>query len=124
MKKNQLLILLLTGLMAGCTARQNQISSQPEGTGVIHKNTQEIMRAYLSNVNKQDGISREEGVLIAQSELIFRGYEDQYDIGDPELIEDNAERFSYRFSALEQNAPRGPEVIVRVRKKDGLVSRD
>ena len=41
------------------------------------------MSSYLSKISKSDGIDQEEAILIAQSEIIFRGLQKKYYLDDP-----------------------------------------
>lgn len=83
---------------------------------------QDIMKAYLSKVNRTDGISVQEAVFLAQSQLVFRGYEKNYYLDRPKQIFESEKSFGIQFYPrlkTVQEAKDYPTVVVEVQKKDG-----
>lgn len=86
---------------------------------------QSIMKAYLTDVSKTDGINREESMLLAQSELIFRGYESTFDIGEPKNWGEDREHYTYLFLHIGLTlieARPDQRMVVTVSKKNGEVN--
>jgi hypothetical protein len=83
-----------------------------------------ILKAYLSEITRYDGITLQEARIIAQSEIIFRGYGDIYYLQQPQVKFEDDRHFVFAFTpivkTLEETVPR-PERLVRVDKKSGAV---
>lgn len=85
----------------------------------------QIMQAYQAQVSKFDGIDFREAKLVAQSEVIFRGYDDQYRVTQPQ-VKDDRERDVWRVKFFPINrtmydALHKPNVLVSIEKKDGSI---
>lgn len=85
----------------------------------------DIMKAYLSEVTKYDGIDVNEAVILAQSEMIFHGLDKDYYLDTPQLEPTDRDHWGVRFYPINRN-PRdvitNPSVLVVVDRKDGKTS--
>ena len=103
---------------AGCAGLQDTSES------VSRK---EMMRSYLLQVKKTDGINREEALLIAKSELYFRGLDKMYNLNQaPAVFEDDnrwAVSFTFHHKTFQQLISE-PRTFILIEKKDGSVFLD
>lgn len=84
-----------------------------------------IMHAYQFKVEKLDGISESEAVVIAQSEVIFRGYEDEYYIMKPHLRKLDESTWAVEFYPVNKtfiDSISKPKLLITVSKSDGKLS--
>ena len=115
MSKN-ILTLFLPGvlcLLFGCASTEK-----------VSLNKQEIARAYLTKINKKDGINRREAVLLAQNELLFLGRDHEYNINGPKIVSETPRLWIIHFPSLPktfQEVLSKPELNILVEKKDGSV---
>ena len=58
------------------------------------------MFATMTQVRTYDGIDREEAVLLAQGELMFRGKQKQYRFDQPEILREDSDRWVLQFHPL------------------------
>ena len=82
------------------------------------------MKSYLSQVTKNDGIDQKEAILLAQSQVIFRGYAENYYLDKPLLVFDKVDRYGIKFFPRYKNLSEMrvyPKVLVVVQKKDGRI---
>ena len=82
----------------------------------------EIMQDYLSKVTIHDGVTQQEAILIAQSQVIFRGIEKNYHLENPQIVFEKEDSFGIKFySKYKSLADRDlyPNILVVVQKKDG-----
>lgn len=83
------------------------------------------MHAYQFKVEKLDGISESEAVVIAQSEVIFRGYEDEYYIMKPHLRKLDESTWAVEFYPVNKtfiDSISKPKLLITVSKSDGKLS--
>ena len=76
-----IIFFLATGC-AGSPSPKERISPQT-------KDAQQLMKGYLFNVQKFDGINEEEAILLAKGEIIFRGEQNDYHLEHPEVSFNN-----------------------------------
>ena len=84
----------------------------------------EIMQAYLKDINKSDGINQKEAVLLAQSQLIFHGYENKYLIHEPHMGFDDKNFWVIKFYPANKTLVEvleSPIVLVTIAKDNGKV---
>lgn len=96
--------------MLGCASRQQDFSKEA------------IMKSYLSQVKKSDGIDRQEAVILGQSQIVFRGYDQEYLLGNPEFIKESDRQYVLKFyPKIKTFAERRgyPPILVWVEKNDG-----
>lgn len=99
-------------------------STPPAGHSQVDITTAKfkVMHAYQFSVSKKDGVNREEARIIAQSEVIFRGYENDYYFTRPRLYPDTADQWTVEFYPVTktfQEARVKPRVRVTIDKDDG-----
>ena len=81
-----------------------------------------IMHAYQFSVSKRDGVNEDEAIIIAQSDVIFRGYEKDYYLTRPRIIGAGEDDWGVEFSPISktfQEARIKPRILVKVGKADG-----
>ena len=95
--------------------KKNQLSAVPTVR-------QAIMRAYLQNVEKYDGVDEKEAVLLAQSQLIFQGYADSYDVETPQVVSRDDKFWKIQFSPVSKNTMEtdASPLMISVNRKDGV----
>lgn len=84
-----------------------------------------IMHAYQFKVEKFDGISADEAVVIAQSEVIFRGYDKEYYITKPNLKKLDDTSWAVEFYPVNKtfiDSISKPKLLITVEKTDGKLS--
>ncbi|MGE0267307.1 MAG: hypothetical protein AB7S78_02450 [Candidatus Omnitrophota bacterium] len=84
-----------------------------------------IMHAYQFKVEKIDGISESEAVVIAQSEVIFRGYETEYYLMKPNLKKLDESTWAVEFYPVNKtfiDSISKPKLLITVGKSDGKIS--
>jgi len=79
---------ILVLMIAGCAA-----SSGPK----IESSKKGVMDAFLSGVQKSDGIDQPEAILLAQSQLIFRGADKKFYLDRPEVALADERHWVVRF---------------------------
>ncbi len=99
-------------------------SAVPTGSAAVDGRTA-ILKSYQSEVAKHDGINQKEALLLAQSEVIFRGYDDEYRVAHPRLMDDDGGShwrvLFYPVNKTMHDALHKPNVMVRVDKANGDV---
>jgi len=103
----------LTVIVSGCTTT---------ATRKVESNKKGIMDAYLSGVKKSDGINQQEAVLLAQSQLIFRGDDKRFYIDKPEITLEDERSWRIRFYSLNKTwaeVSASSNVLILVDKKNG-----
>ena len=82
-----------------------------------------IMKSYLSGVNKADGVNKDEAILMAQSQIIFRGNDRRYNLNNPEIAFENDQSFGIKFISVKKflSSKEYPPVVIAIDKKDGRV---
>ena len=93
-------------------------SSQVDVTSAKFK----VMHAYQFAVSKKDGITENEAKVIAQSEVIFRGFENEYYFTRPRLHSVNPDKWTVEFYPVTRTfreARIKPRVRVTIDKEDG-----
>ena len=113
------------GGCAGISAKTSPTSAEgnsPEIKSPAEKSSskESIMQSYLSKVNKSDGINKEEAILLSQSQIIFRGTEQNYHLNNPQLAFENEESYGIKFLPKTKDA-NDPPVLIVITKKDGRV---
>lgn len=114
-RKNIFLTILLL-LSAACTA-------PIQDTSGVNKTT--LAHDYLTDVRKEDGIDRREALLLAQNEILFRAFENSFDIQNPGIFLDNNELWGIRFPTHKktmEEALSGRVIDVYIRKEDGHIA--
>ena len=88
----------------------------------VSSTRQAIMRAYLQNVEKYDGVDEKEALLLAQSQLIFQGYADSYDVGTPQLVSQDDKFWKVEFFPAENKSMQvdADTVMISVNRRDGV----
>lgn len=84
-----------------------------------------IMHAYQFKIEKFDGISQEEAVVIAQSEVIFRGYDKDYYFTKPNLKKLDDTSWAVEFYPVNKtfiDSISKPKLLITVGKTDGKLS--
>lgn len=84
---------------------------------------EEIMQAYLSGIEKFDGINEKEAILLAQSQLVFLGKESQYYKDNPQVLEDQ-ETWEIQFLPITRTLGEvlsTPVIFVFIDKKNGEI---
>ena len=84
----------------------------------------DIMDAYLSKIQKYDGINQDEAILLAQSQLIFHGTEKKYYLDKPEVVWENAKHWGIKFYPINKTLAEASihaPLVIDVDKKDGSV---
>jgi len=82
------------------------------------------MKAYLTQIDKTDGIDQNEALLLAKSHLIFHGKETNYDLNKP-TISSEPENWVLIFPPIHKTLGEllsSTELIIRVDKKDGRIN--
>ena len=142
MQKRFYLVVLFMPLIAGCRtpfmksspAAAVSVSTNAPGSSAnprvaqieskqgTEQTSEKIMHEYLYNIAKFDGITKEEAVVIAQSQLIFRGQDKQYALTKPQLVMEDNDKWEFRFVPTERTLADGAQrtpVLVDVDKGDG-----
>ncbi len=108
--------LLIVMTCMGCmTTTGNAKASSPK---------QGIMDAYLTKIQKYDGIDEAEAILLAQSQLIFRGVDRKYYIEHPEIFGGGDKIWEVKFFPVNKTlaqASANQPLVIAVNKKDGNV---
>ncbi len=81
------------------------------------------MQAYLSGIEKFDGINEKEAILLAQSQLVFLGKESQYYKDNPQVLEDQ-ETWEIQFLPITRTLGEvlsTPVIFVFIDKKNGEI---
>jgi len=118
MKKEQLFTtILISIILAGCstTVKNNKDGFNPKA----------ITKSYLTTIQKADGINKEEALLLAQNELIFRGYDRSFAVNKPEIFFDDSQVWGIRFFSSNKTMAdmlSGRVVDVFIRKDDGRLN--
>lgn len=84
-----------------------------------------IMHAYQFKVSKRDGVDEDEAIIIAQSEIIFRGFEDDYYFTKPRLIMMDKESWGVEFYPISKTfreARTKPRIQISVNKANGKLA--
>ena len=82
-----------------------------------------LMDAYLSQVAKYDGINREEAIVLAQSQVIFRGREREFVLEEPQVTS-SPELWTVTFIPVNRTLVdilSRPEIKIHIRKANGEV---
>lgn len=82
------------------------------------------MKDYHSKVSRSDGIDADEAVVLAKSEMVFRGWDKTYHLSQPRIEAVDQEHWGIRFYPVNKTAKdvvRNPSVLVIIRKNDGQV---
>lgn len=118
--KHNLLCVLFLGCLCLCLSNVGCTTTAgptPEG------NKSQIMKDYLTHVDKSDGIDQDEALLLARSQIIFRGKDTRYDINKP-LISSEDEAWALTFSPINKTLGEllsAADLVIRVDKKDGRI---
>ena len=88
---------LLCGLVLLFSACQTTSLSQHRESKLIRE---EILRAYLKDVKKSDGINLKEAFLVAQSDLIFHDLDKRYRIKEPVMAFEDVTRWGIVFQPI------------------------
>ena len=110
-----LAILGLMPALTGCISTQNKHAMTAK---------EQIMSDYLSQIERNDGINRQEAVLLARSELIFRGYDKQYSLSRPLIEHYDEENYLIQFFSSNKTLGQmivGAAVSILVNKTTGDV---
>ena len=103
-------------LLVGCmTTKKN----------ILRASKEEIMKSYLLGVHKTDGINKKEAILLAQSQIIFLGYEHDYNYAKIEILKEDKNEWVFKFYPIGktlQESTNKPNFLVSVRKKEGEVT--
>ena len=86
--------------------------------------TQGVMKGYLSQIKKFDGINEHEAILLAQSQLMFQGLDEEYYYNHPRVEEESAESFLVVFDPINKTLAEtqtDTPIEIIVSKKDGSV---
>lgn len=89
--------ILLLGIVTLLTACQTTSMYQHRESKLIRE---EIMRAYLTEIKKTDGIDLKEAFLLAQSDLIFHNLDKRYLINNPLMAFEDASRWGIAFEPV------------------------
>ena len=84
-----------------------------------------IMDAYLFKVNKTDGINRSEAILLAQSQMIFLGYSDSYNLAKPDMVAGNKNQWVFKFYPVGKTLKElitKPKILISINRKDGTAN--
>ncbi len=84
--------------------------------------SQSIMKDYLSQVNTHDGVNRKEAILLAQSQVVFRGYDQHYYLDRPKLAFEKPDRYGIKFYPRHKTMnvnEQYPTILVVIKKSDG-----
>ena len=122
MKKTRLIILLQALTFLGCASTKNPQTVYKIPPPKV--STSAIMRDYLSTVTRHDGIEFEEAVLIAQSEMIFRGKAKNYHLDKPMVEFVNSQTWGLRFYPVNESyrdAVKNVSILISVEKQKGKV---
>jgi len=85
-------------------------------------NRKKIMKAYLTDISQANGISREEAILIAKSQFIFRGHDRNYNLDRPQIVTEDAYHWAIKFDPINKTFKElinEPEVTIIITKGDG-----
>jgi hypothetical protein len=83
----------------------------------------QIMKDYLSQVDRSDGINQEEAVLLARSQLIFHGKDTRYDLNNPQVSSEDR-YWVLVFTPVNKTLGEllsSSELTMRIDKKDGRI---
>lgn len=92
-------------------------------TPVVKRNNAEIMKKYLTQIDKSDGIDQDEALLLARSQIIFRGKDARYDLDKPRLSSEKDE-WVLTFSPVNKTLGEvisSTDLIIRISKRDGRI---
>lgn len=114
-REREWVIYLLVVICGGCAPH---ISQDPGGKG------KKVLSGYLSGVTKYDGIDENEAVLIAKSELLFRGDEKNYYFDRPHVEAVGENTWQVWFEPVNktlQEALESRGAVVTIDRKTGAV---
>jgi len=80
------------------------------------------MDAFLSGVQKSDGIDQSEAILLAQSQLIFRGADKKFYMDKPEVTQVDERHWVVRFYPINKTLAEvrtSTNVLIVVDKNNG-----
>ncbi len=83
-----------------------------------------LMRSFLSDVVKFDGIDQREAAIIAKSELMFRQEDERFYLDEPHFEAVDEDNWGIRFYPVNRSAAearRNPSMLVVVNKETGRV---
>ena len=112
-----------TFLVVGCIFLLSGCMTTKKNITIASK--EDIMKAYLAGVNKTDGIDKKEAILLAQSQIIFLGYEHDYNYAKIEVLKEDKSEWVFKFYPIGKtlkDSINKPNFLVSVRKKDGEVT--
>lgn len=118
----------LSLLDSSSTAMENS-SSAATGESKVDVSSAKfkIMHAYQFTISKRDGIDQEEAKIIAQSEVIFRGYDTTYYFTRPRIYAESPEIWAVEFfpvSKTFRDARNNPRIRITINKADGQLTWD
>ncbi len=111
-------LLALFVLMSVCSACQTTAQNNTS-------NKASIMKSYLSSVSKYNGIDEEEAILLAQSELIFRGLDNKYDLKNPHVTFENNSKWAIIFRPISKTFnefTKRQSLLMMISKKSGEIT--
>ena len=104
-------------LLTGCaSARLGSSFAQATPDGVMFKS--------MTQVRTFDGIDRQEAILLAQSELVFRGRQNDFRFDRPKVLREDSDRWIIRFQPLAKapaESKPNPLMQISVDKSNGEV---
>ena len=117
LKLENIHLFMFAFLLAGCASGQNVTVLSPKN---------DIMHAYLYEVQKNDGIDTKEAAVLAQSQLIFNGHLSRCYFDRPEVEDFSEEYWGVSFYPVNKTlgeVSSHPPVFFLVDKKTGSVQK-
>ena len=95
----------------------------PLETTPIHRTKEDILKAFLEDINKRDGVTLYEAIIMAQTELIFRDILNNYHFEKPQITTQSPARWGIRFHPRLINTDNKPAVPVQfiITKNQGQI---
>ena len=84
----------------------------------------DLMDSYLSGVVRFDGIDREEALILAQSQMVFRGRNHEFDLNTPQWFPDDETYWVLSFKSVRRTLAdviAKKAVVIFVDKRNGTV---
>jgi hypothetical protein len=83
---------------------------------------EEVLRAYAWRVNPDDGVSRQEALLIAQHEVVLKEFYDDYRFADPWIVSEDTDQWTVRIPAKFSLTHETSNYFVCVNKTSGKIT--